>query len=232
MREADMVAREIADRAEAVVVSVDYGLVPEVAYPVPHHQVVEALRWAVGGDSGLVVDAARVTLGGASAGAALALAAARQLVADGGPFPTALVLAYPVAHRHCPVEPEHEALLRQLPPLLRFEPGHIEEMNEAYLAQHAEPRFGFVDLEPAGIGAALAGLPPALVLIAEYDDLRGSAELLVRQAREAGWPVERRLCAGMVHGHLNRTPVLAETDRSLDAIARIVRDGGIRPEIG
>jgi acetyl esterase/lipase len=231
MREADMVAREIAERAKAVVVSVDYGLVPEVAYPVPHHQVVEALRWAVSGDSGLGIDAARVTLGGASAGAALALAAARQLVADGGPLPTALILAYPVAHRHCPVEPEQEALLRQLPPLLRFETGQIEQITEAYLAQHAEPRFGFVDVEPAGIGAALAGLPPALVLIAEYDDLRGSAELLVRQARGAGWPVERRLCTGMVHGLLNRTPALAETDGSLKAIARVVRDGGIQSEM-
>ena len=202
MNEADLVAREVAVRAGAVVVSVDYGLVPAVTFPVPHRQVVAAVRWTLEQATDLGLSRDRLVLGGASAGAALALAAARDLPADGGPLLRALVLAYPVAHRAWPVDPEQEIRMAGLPRLLRFTPPDIAGMNEDYLADHPDPCLAFVDQDPAGPTSALTGLPPMLVLVDEYDDLRTSAELLVRQAQEAGVPVERRLCEGMVHGHL------------------------------
>ena len=47
MPEADWTARELARRAGAVVVSVDYRLCNDgVHYPVPHDDVVAAVRWA------------------------------------------------------------------------------------------------------------------------------------------------------------------------------------------
>src|ERR1700684_1038698 len=47
MPEADWTARELAIRAGAVVVSVDYRLCNDgVHYPVPHDDVVAAARWA------------------------------------------------------------------------------------------------------------------------------------------------------------------------------------------
>ena len=227
MSEADGVARELNGRAGAVVVSVGYGLVPEVSYPTPHRQVAAALGWTIDHATDLGVDPARISLGGGSAGAALCLAAARELVAVGGPLPAAMVLAYPVAHRNLPPDPAQDRLMAGLSPLVRFPPAAVATMCDTYLGGHPDPRLGFVDLEPGGSDAALAGLPAALVLLSEYDDLRSSGELLVRQGRGAGWAVERRLCPGMLHGHLNRTPVIAEVDRSLDAVARVVRRGGI-----
>ncbi len=232
MNEADVVAREVVARAGAVVASVDYALGPRVTYPIPHRQVVAAVRWVVDHAADLGIDPARVTLGGASAGGALSIAAARELGAAGGPRPTSLVLAYPVAHSRCPVDPGQESAMTGLPGLLRFSPEVIAAMNGDYVAGHENPRWAFVDLEPAGDHAALEGLPPSLVLVSEYDDLRPTAELFIDQARAAGCQVERRLCAGMLHGHLNRTPVLREVDASLDAIARVVSDGGVHPDVG
>lgn len=229
MNEADLVAREVAQRGQVVVVSVDYGLVPHVTYPVPHRQVMAAVRWVVESAGELGVDVERISLGGASAGASLSLAAARELVATGGPVPQALVLAYPVAHNSWARDPQQEALMSGLPRLLRFTTEDTVEINANYIAGSADPRFAFIDLDPAGRAAALAGLPPALVMVCEYDDLRTSGELLVADAHAAGWPVERRLCAGMLHGHLDRTPVLEETDASLDQIVRAVVEG-VRPD--
>ncbi|HMO11937.1 MAG TPA: alpha/beta hydrolase [Actinotalea sp.] len=230
MNEADLVARELVDRAGAVVVSVDYELVPHVRYPVPHRQVVAAVRWAVAHAAELGADPDRLVLGGASAGGALGLAAARELVAAPGPVPRALLLAYPVGHHRWPQDPRQEALMAGLPGILRFSAETIVEINDGYVAGHPDPRFAFVDLDPAGVTAALTGLPPTLVVVCEYDDLRTSAELLVEQARAAGCRVERRLATGMVHGHLDRTPVLPEVDASLDALARVVRELDVRPE--
>ena len=67
--------------------------------------------------------------------------------------------------------------------------------------------------------ARLDGLPPVHVLNAEFDDLRPSGELLVRQLREAGVPAHEYLARGMLHGHLNRLPSLAEVDASLEWLA-------------
>lgn len=71
--------------------------------------------------------------------------------------------------------------------------------------------------------AGLRGLPPVHVTACEDDDLRPSAELLARQPADAGVAVEARLAAGMPHGHLDRTPALRETDRSLDFFATALR---------
>ena len=60
-------------------------------------------------------------------------------------------------------------------------------------------------------------------MISEYDDLRPSAELLARQLTASDVDVTTYLAAGMPHGHLNRTPALAEVDRSLDFFADALR---------
>src|SRR5947209_10853361 len=77
MPEADTTAREVCDRAGAVVVSVDYRLaVDGVHFPVPHDDVVAAVRWVRDSATVLRVDADRISLGGASAGGNLAAGAA------------------------------------------------------------------------------------------------------------------------------------------------------------
>ena len=70
MPEADWTARQICERAGAVVVSVDYRLaVGDVAYPVPHEDVVAGVRWVRDSAADLGVDPERMSVGGASAGA-------------------------------------------------------------------------------------------------------------------------------------------------------------------
>ena len=92
-------------------------------YPVPHDDVVAAVRWARGSASSLGIDPGRVSLGGASAGASLAAGAALKLRdADGQP-PAHLVFAYGVAHPVLPpVSGEQAALMREVPTLLQFPP--------------------------------------------------------------------------------------------------------------
>ena len=81
MLEADGVAREICARAGAVVVSVEYRLCHGgVTYPVPHDDVVAAVRWVRDNAPTLGVD--RIAVGGASAGANLAAGATLRLRDD------------------------------------------------------------------------------------------------------------------------------------------------------
>ncbi|MFC8097786.1 alpha/beta hydrolase fold domain-containing protein [Streptomyces sp. NPDC057363] len=212
MPEAHLVSAELSARADALVVSVGYRLaVNGTRYPVPVDDVHAAWKWltaSCGPVSG------PVGLGGASAGAALALSTAVRLRDEegSGPSPDALLLAYPFVHFPTPaLDDETAAEMRDLPPLLRFSTASIEHMVRNYVGRLS-------DLPSAAMpGAArLEGLPPTAVVLSEYDDLRPSGDLLALQLEESGVPVRTCLAAGMLHGHLNRTPALKEVDRSLD----------------
>ncbi|MFF1301917.1 alpha/beta hydrolase fold domain-containing protein [Streptomyces sp. NPDC058307] len=213
MPEAHVVAAELAARADALVVSVDYRLATGgVHYPVPLDDVRAAWRWL---RTGPAAEAEHVALGGASAGAALALASALRDRDETLRPADLLLLAYPFAHFPVPAldgatAPEMTAL----PPTMRFSVTDIEFMVQNYVGRLTDlPR----DALPGG--APLHGLPPVHLLVSEYDDLRPSGELLARQLTASDVTVTTYLSAGMPHGHLNRTPALAEVDRSLDFFA-------------
>ncbi|MGY3520291.1 alpha/beta hydrolase fold domain-containing protein [Micromonospora sp. PTRAS2] len=217
MPEAHMVAAEVAHRATAEVVSVGYRLaVGGVHYPVPSDDVHAVWQWA---SRRCEVPAA---LGGASAGATLALTSALQSRDEGGPQADLLALVYPLAHFPVPaLDPALAAELAELPPMLRLLSATVEAMVTGYVGSVDDvPPYAFAGLAP------LAGLPRTEVLVAECDDLRPSGELLARQLSEAGVPAGVRVATGMPHGFLNRAPSLGEVDKTLDYLAGVLGAAG------
>ncbi|MEU6228262.1 alpha/beta hydrolase [Streptomyces sp. NPDC047042] len=217
MPEAHVVASELAARAQALVVCVDYRLATDgVRHPVPLDDVRAAWRWF---RDERAADARTVALGGASAGAALALATAVHDRDEDVRPADLLLLAYPFAHFPVPaLDAATAAEMAPLPPTMRFTTTDIEFMVENYVGRLTDlPR----DALPGA--AALHRLPPVHLLVSEYDDLRPSGELLARQLTASDVPVTTYLAEGMPHGHLNRTPALPEVDRSLDFFADALR---------
>ena len=216
MTESHVTGAEIAARAGAVVVAVDYRLANDGArYPVPLDDVVAAWTWLADLANELEVDARRLSSGGASAGANLAAAAVLRLRDNDQSSPAGLLLAYPSLHFPLPaLDDEVHAVMATLPPVLRARPATVAAMYGNYAGRIS-------DLPPEVIpgNARLQGFPSTRILISEYDDFRPSGELFAQQLAEAGVPVETHLAAGMLHGHLNRTPVLEEVSRSLDFFA-------------
>ncbi len=183
MPESDHVGAELARRAGAIVVSVGYRLaVDGVRYPVPVDDVHAVWQWVTGRDD--LPD--RRAIGGASAGAALALGAALR-ARDSGRRPDLILLAYPFVHFPVPAGG------------LERDPEGIEDMVRNYVGRIS-------DLPPEALpGAArLDGLPPVHILLSEHDGLRPSGELLARQLREVGVEVDTLVARGSTHGHLNR----------------------------
>src|SRR3954469_22934404 len=80
---ADGTARELCARAGAVVVSVDYRLaVDGVCYPLPHDDVVAAVRWTREHAGDLGIDPGRISVGGDSAGGNLSAGAVLRMGGD------------------------------------------------------------------------------------------------------------------------------------------------------
>ena len=220
MPEADWTARHMADRAGAVVVSVDYRLcVGGVSYPVPHDDVVAAVHWVRDNAVTLGIDPARISLGGASAGGNLAAGASLRLRDDDGWQPAALIAVYPVAHAVLPpLSAPLAAKMTEVPPLLRFLPRDTDAFTTNYLGGPLSTADGYA-FPALGV---LEGLAPTLVLNAEYDDLRASGEAFTAQLALAGVDVRQVLVPGMLHGFLNTRSDLEPVDRALTLMADVV----------
>ena len=211
---------ELAARAGAVVVSVDYRLaVDGVRYPAPLDDVLAAWHWLADNAADLGVDPQRLFIGGASVGANLATGAAVRLRDAGDAVPRGMLLAYPLVHFPTPPnDPEVLAELDQVPPMLRF--------PEQYQLGIVHNYVGRVDDLPADVvpgNFPVDGLPEAWIAPERVRRPSPVGGAVREQLDEAGVPVHLELARGMVHGHLGRGPSLEPVDATLDFFADALR---------
>lgn len=204
--EADWASRRFAE-AGLRVYSVDYVLASEtVKAPAPANDITAVLRQVRANHVGPVF------VGGASAGGHLAvlaaLAQAEFAAAAGDPAarPDGLALVYPTLHRVQRPDAAISALTASLAEERRFGEERIAEMYDFYLGSLDEDPAAPFSLDVAGELPAqrLALLPPTVIVNAESDDLRASAEQFAEQLRVAGVAVTETAQPGTVHGYLNR----------------------------
>jgi acetyl esterase/lipase len=218
MLEAHLVSAELAARADAVVISVAYRLAnAAIRYPVPVDDVHAVWLWLTDGEGSALLPSpsGTIALGGASAGAALALTTAIRLRDQGRRGPDRLLIAYPFAHFPVPpLDDETAAVMLRLPAMLRFTAAGMERIVRAYVGRVTD-----LPTEAMPGAAKLTDLPATAIAVSEYDDLRPSGDLLATQLEESGVPVRTFVAEGMLHGHLNRAPSLKPVDSTLDFFA-------------
>jgi acetyl esterase len=190
----DNMARSICRDCTAVVVSVDYRLAPEAPFPAAVEDALAATRWAasrlaeLGGSD-------RLAVAGDSAGGNLATVVAQQLRDQGGPALVGQFLVYPATDMtgdYASRRENGEGYFLDLPTM-----GWFTQHYAADTGLHTDPR-----LSPLR-HTDLAGLPPAVVVTAEYDPLRDEGEAYAAALAEAGVPVEVRRFDQMVHGFID-----------------------------
>ncbi len=173
-------------------VSVEYRLAPETPYPGPLEDCYAALRWVVANAADLGIDAARLGIGGASAGGGLAAGLA-LLIRDRAEFPVAFqLLVYPMLDD------------RMITPSSRWEvPVWTPRSNEAGWRAYLGPLYGSPAV-PAYAAAAraedLAGLPPAYVMVGTLDGFLDEDVAYAMRLAHAGVPADLRVYAGAPHG--------------------------------
>lgn len=212
LESADPAARELCAGAGLVVVSVDYPLAPEHPFPAAPESCLEVTAWVVDHAEELGLDPGRVAIGGDSAGANLA-AAVSQLARDRGQAPIAFqLLIYPVV--------DH---LASFPSVKENGEGFLLTAEAmAWFSGHYAGQADIDDRDPmmSPIYAAdLAGLPPALVITAEFDPLRDEGEAYAMRLRQAGVPVQTSRYDGMIHGFFTMTKI---TPRAREAVGEAV----------
>lgn len=185
-------AREYALRAPCHVLFADYRLAPRHPFPAAPQDSYAAYSWVLANARRLSIDAARVAVGGDSAGGQLATVVCLMARDRGQALPCAQMLLYPAAGRGL----ETESMKRYTDtPMCNSRDA--AKYDRFYIHDPAADQPEYASPIHA---ASLRGLPPAYVETAEFDCLRDGAILYAERMREAGVRVELRNTAGTIHG--------------------------------
>jgi acetyl esterase len=204
----DRVMREYASRAGCCVIGVDYALSPERKFPVALEQVLDAVAGLVRQGDALGIDAARIAVGGDSAGANLSVAAS-LVRRDAGALPPlcAMLLNYGAFVTGC----SEDACRRFGGPEYMLGCEEMDRYWRNYMRDAADARDPLV----CPLRASLAGLPPAFLAIAECDVLAEQNRAMANRLAGAGVPVEAITYPGASHSFIEAVSIAAVSDRAL-----------------
>jgi len=210
----DALCRQLSFLAGCAVLSLDYRLAPEHKFPVAAHDAWDALRWLADYAASLGLDAARLAVGGDSAGGTLAAMCA-VLARDAG-LPLALqLLFYPGCAAHQDTPSHHKF-------------GHGFLLEEAgiswFFAQYVRSPADRDDWRFAPLNAPdVDGVAPAWLGLAECDPLVDEGVMYADKLRLAGVAVDLEIYRGVTHEFIKMGRIIPEARHAHAAAARALR---------
>jgi len=207
----DSLCRQLALRSGAAVIALDYRLAPEHRFPTAVDDCWAALRALSDSATGarLRLDAARLAIGGDSAGGTLAAVCA-LMARDAGMTLALQVLVTPGTIAHADT-PSHARFAHGF--LLERE--QVEWFFEQYIDQAERTDWRFA---PA-LAADHEGVAPACIVVAECDALVDEAVAYGDILRAAGVAVDLEIWRGVTHDFIKMGRVLPEAAQAQQAIA-------------
>src|SRR5919197_1055576 len=211
----DATCRALTNAAGCLVVAMEYRLAPEHKFPAAPEDCYAATRWVAANATAIGGDPRRIAVGGDSAGGNLTAVVSQMARDRGGPALVYQLLVYPVTN-------------------YGYDTASYRENADGYLlTKDAMVWFWNHYLRSAADGDNplasplrandLRGLPPALVLTAEFDPLRDEGEAYAIRLQEAGVPVTLKRYAGMIHGFFSLGAVLDQGKQAMADAAAALR---------
>src|SRR5260221_8198096 len=201
---------DLARRAHAKAVTVDYRLAPEYPYPA----AVDDARAIYEGLLAQGIDAGQIALAGESAGGGLAVAILLALRNAGLPLPCGALLMSPYADLTLSGETIVERAASD--PILTPEGLRLRVPDYVGGADASDPQ-----LSP--IFADLSGLPPLLIQVGSNEILLSDAVRLAGRAALADVPVTLEVTPGVPHVFQGFAAMLDEGNAALDRAATFLR---------
>ncbi len=186
----DPLCRDLCDRTDAIVVSVDYRHAPEARFPAAVDDALAALAWVRSEATRLGGSPDRIAVAGWSAGANLATVVAQSARNDGAPSLRCQALLTPVTDGSAgyPSMDENADGYMLTASLLNWfwdQYATLEERADA----RASPM----------CASDLAGMPPTVLMTCEFDPLRDEGAAYAEALAAAGNDVTHVMAKGQIH---------------------------------
>ncbi len=208
----DRLCRLIAQRSGWLVVALDYRRAPEHKYPAALIDAYVAYRWMLDNAATLGADARRRAVVGESSGGSLAAGLTLMLRDLGAPMPTFQALVYPMTDRF-DSRPSHRERAT----------GYAldRELMQWYLGHYLPAGCDLEDpyLHPLN-ATSHAGLPPTLVMTAEFDLMRDDGIAYAERLAASGVEVEHVHSGDQMHGFLLMDRAVRKAGELIDRLGR------------
>ncbi|MBO8173410.1 MAG: alpha/beta hydrolase [Bacillaceae bacterium] len=209
----DALCRSLVNRADCVVVSVDYSLAPEHKFPVAVEDAYLATRWISEHADELGIDPNRIAVGGDSAGGNLATVVCHLSRVRQSPSVCYQLLIYPSTGFYLTESFE------------KYSEGYF--LTQSTMTWFRECYFNHEDELKSPLAAPvllseseLAEMPPALIMTAEYDPLRDGGKDYADKLNKAGVDVRYVCYPGMIHGFMSMCAAIDDGKKAIDDAAR------------
>jgi acetyl esterase/lipase len=195
----------LAEKANAIVVSVAYRQAPENKFPTAHEDSFNAYKWVVENTAEIGGDPNKIATAGESAGGNLAVAVAMMARDRGVKLPVHIVSVYPIADGDID-SPSYEKYANAVP----LNRGFMKWFFDQYVPDWSTNNDPLINL----IDADLSGLPATTIINAEIDPLENEGMVLADKMKAAGIDVERKMYKGVTHEFFGMSAVL---DQAVEA---------------
>jgi acetyl esterase len=210
----DSTCRRIANKSRCQVVSIDYRLSPEHPFPAPTDDALAAFRHIRDNAPAFGADAARLAVGGDSAGGAIAAVVCQACQQAGEAMPAFQMLIYPATDAR-----------RQSESHKLFSDGYFltRELIDWFWKAYIPAGVELTDLRLSPLLAKdVRGLPPAFVLTAGFDPLRDEGRAYANRLIDAGVKTTYVNYPGTIHGFFSLTRFLKQGLRANDEAAAVM----------
>lgn len=211
----DVLCRELARLGRCMVLSLDYRLAPEHAFPTASNDAWDALAWLAAQAASLGADPARLAVGGDSAGGTLAAVSA-IMARDAGLALALQLLIYPgtTAHQDTPSHTE----FADGPVLDREAIGWFFDQYIPSRTEREDWRFAPL------LAPDVDGVAPAWIGLAECDPLVDEGVDYGDKLRAAGVAVDLEIYRGVTHEFIKMGRALPEARQAHQDAARALRN--------
>lgn len=189
----ERLVRELANKANVVVIFVNYTPSPEAKYPVALEEAYAATKWIAQNGKTVNVNASRLAVAGDSVGGNMAAAVALLAKERDGPPIRFQLLFYPVTDANF-----------ETSSYMKYQEGYwlSREAMKWFWDNHVSNQTNIKEPTVSPLRASidrLRGLPPTLIINGEFDVLRDEGEAYAHKLMGAGVQVTAVRYHGTIH---------------------------------
>ncbi|GGB69033.1 alpha/beta hydrolase [Fictibacillus barbaricus] len=211
----EVLMKSLAAASNSIVVGVGYGLSPENKFPKAVEESYAALNWVHENIKDFGGDPERIALVGDSAGGNLATVSCMLSKQRGGPHITYQILIYPTTDlslRSSSWDRLSEGYFLGKEDMIWFRDQYLSSKEDV-----EDPRASPL------LSDDLSGLPPALVITAEYDPLKDEGEAYAQKMKSFGVDVDSVCYKGMIHTFVSKAKLFEQAQEVIDLMGNMLK---------